>query len=404
MKAVHPYLRRIPTRFISLAVVGLALTGCLSDSKDDKTPPPDRVDVQTTPTPTPIAPISRAAILTGAQEQVPVVTNATGYASVVVDPATRGITGSVTFTGMTATVAHIHPGVAGTSGAPVVALTVDNATHSATIPAGTVLTQAQYDDLLAGKFYFNVHSSTNSGGEIRGQIGRVVMKATLTGAQETPTAVTTTATGTAMVVVDPITRDISGSVSTTGIVGTAAHIHTGAVGVGGAPAVALTVGTDSATVPANTVLTQTQYDNLLAGKLYVNVHSTTNPGGEIRGQIGPVAMVATLSGAQEVPAVTTTASGKAVFAVDPVTRELSGGVGYTGLSATVAHIHTGAAGVSGPPAVTLRVDGNTSTATVPAGTVLTQAQYDALLTGGLYVNVHSTTFGAGEIRGQVVAP
>jgi hypothetical protein len=140
------------------------------------------------------------------------------------------------------------------------------------------------------------------------------------------------------------------------------------------------------------------------GKLYFNVHSAANAAGEIRGQIGPVAMVATLDGAQEVPAVTTTASGKAVFVVDPVTRMLSGGVGYTGVTATSAHIHTGATGATGAAAVTLTVDSNTNTATVPANTVLTQTQYDDMLAGNLYVNVHSTTFSSGEIRGQIGVP
>jgi len=392
MKAGHPYLRNIPAQFISLALVSLTLAGCPTDNKKDPV-------VETT-----AAPITQTAILSGAQETATVATNATGYASVVVDPTTRAITGSITFTGLTATNAHIHTGAAGANGAVAVGLTVDNTTHSATIPAGTVLTQAQYDDLLAGKLYFNVHSSTNTSGEIRGQLGRVVMKATLDGTQEA-TPVMTAATGTAMVVVDPVTLGASGSVSTTGITATAAHIHTGAVGAGGAAAVTLTLGTDSATVPANTVLTQTQYDNFLAGKLYINVHSMANTGGEIRGQIGPVAMVATLTGAQEAPtAVTTTASGKAVFVVDPVTRALSGGVGFAGLSATTAHIHTGAVGASGAAAVALMVDNNTSTATVPASTVLTQTQYDDLLAGNLYVNVHSTTNMGGEIRGQLDRP
>lgn len=387
---MNTLLRSLPAQFVALALLSFTLSGCLDDDK--------KVDA-------PAESITRTAILSGTQETTPVTTNATGYGSVVVNPTTRSITGSITFTGMTATAAHIHPGAAGTNNAPLITMTVDNTTHSATIPAGTVLTQTQYDDLLAGNFYFNVHSSMNTGGEIRGQIGRIVLKAMLDGAQQTPT-VTTTAAGTAMVVVDPVTLGISGSVTYTGVTATSAHIHTGEVGANGAVAAILTINesTGTATIPVGEVLTQAEYDDLRAGKLYFNIHSMANVSGEIRGQIGPVAMIATLDGAQQTPAVTTTGSGKAVFVVDPVTRMLSGGVGFSGVNATAAHIHTGAAGTNGATAVTLTVDGNTSTATVPANTVLTNTQYDALLAGNLYVNIHSTTYATGEIRGQLARP
>ena len=161
MRAGHLQLRNIPARFITLALVGFTLVGCLHDNKDDKA---------TTTDPVLKPSITQTAILSGVQQTTSVATNATGYGSVVVDPNTRGLTGSVTFTGVTATNAHIHTGAAGANGAIAVGLAVDNSTHTATIPVGTVLTQAQYDDLLAGKLYFNVHSSANSGGEIRGQV------------------------------------------------------------------------------------------------------------------------------------------------------------------------------------------------------------------------------------------
>ncbi len=404
MKARH---RNFPAQLISLALLGLALAGCLHD---------DKKAANDTPPVVPAAPITRTAILTGAQEValLPVVTNAAGYGSVVVDPTTLAITGSITFTGVNASAAHIHTGAAGANGTFFVTLTINAATHSATIPSGTVLTQAQYDDLLAGNLYFNVHSSTNSGGEIRGQIGRVVMQATLNGAQEVPENLLTQAAGTAIVIVDPLTLGITGRATYTGIsaANAAAHIHTSAAGANGPIAITLTgnISAGTATIPANTVLTQTQYDDLRAGKLYFNVHN--NNLGEIRGQIGPVVMVATPNGAQQVsPVTTTTASGKGVFVVDPVTRTLSGGVGFVGLIASGAHIHTGAIGINSPPGfeVALTVDNNVSTAIVPTGmavppTVLDSIQYNNLLTGNLYVNIHSASYPNGEIRGQLGHP
>jgi len=365
----------------------LVLAGCGAGSDDDHQEMPAGL-------------VTKTAILTGAQETTAVTTNAVGYGSVVVDPMSLAISGSITFTGLTAGTAHIHAGAAGANGASFVDLTVDNATHSATIPANTILSPERYDDLLAGKLYFNVHNTdVGNPGVIRGQIGRVVMKASLDGAQA---GVTTTAAGTATFVVDPVTKIITGSSTFTGVTATGAHIHRGS---NGGTAVVLDHATTAGTasVPASSKLTDTDYNDLLAGKLYVNIHSSANGAGEIRGQIGPVAMVATLNGTQEVPAVTTTASGKAVFVVDPVTRALSGGVGYAGVTATSAHIHTGATGTPGDPVVTLVVDTN-NTATVPPNTVLTPDQYAALLAGNLYVNVHSSANPTGEIRGQLGNP
>jgi hypothetical protein len=178
--------------------------------------------------------------------------------------------------------AHIHTGAAGTNGAVAVGLTLG--AGSAAIPAGTVLSEAQYADLQAGNLYFNVHSSDYPTGEIRGQIGRLVRVATLNGTDEVP-PVTTSATGNAIVAVHPQTRAITGVSSYSGITATNAHVHTGAVGANGAIAIGLTLGTNSAMVPASTTLTETQFADLIADNLYVNIHSAANPTGEIRGQL-----------------------------------------------------------------------------------------------------------------------
>lgn len=395
MKTRDRLLRKVPFGFAVLVLIAVNLIGCGSDNDSD--PVPLVPDIPSSDQ------ITKAAILTGAQETPSVTTSATGFGSVVVNSTTRAISGEFNFTGVTATAAHIHTGAAGVAGAPAITLTVDNANFSATVPAGTVLNQTQYDDLMAGNLYVNVHSATNPGGEIRGQLGRIVMTATLNGGQETP-AVVTAANGTGRVVVDPETRGISGGITFSGVVATAAHIHTAAAGIAGPVAITLTLGVESATVPAGTVLTQQQYDDLLAGKLYFNVHSISNPGGEIRGQIGPVAMVAMLDGAQEVPAVTTAATGQGVMVVDPVTRAMSGGVVFSGVVPTASHIHTGAPGVSGGIAVPLTLGAGGISAVVPPGTLLTQEQYDDLVAGNLYVNVHSAANPGGEIRGQLETP
>lgn len=107
----------------------------------------------------------------------------------------------------------------------------------------------------------------------------------------------------------------------------------------------------------------------------------------------------TLSGAQEVPANTSTASGSGDIRV-AADRGVSGGVRYTGMLATVAHIHEGTAGANGPVIVPLLKTGEGMFA-VPPNTVLTPSQQASYQAGKLYVNVHSDTYPAGEIRAQL---
>ena len=106
-----------------------------------------------------------------------------------------------------------------------------------------------------------------------------------------------------------------------------------------------------------------------------------------------------LSGSQEVPAVTTSASGSGTITVGD-DMSISGSVMTTGIAGTAAHIHMAAAGQNGPVAVALTKSGDSGWA-VPAGAKLTDAQFAAFKAGNLYVNVHSDANMGGEIRGQI---
>ena len=109
---------------------------------------------------------------------------------------------------------------------------------------------------------------------------------TLSGDQVTP-AVTTSASGSGTITIGD-DHSVSGSVTTTGVAGTAAHIHMAAAGQNGPVIVPMTKSGDNTwTVQAGAKLTDQQYDAFKAGNLYVNVHSAAHPGGEIRGQLKP---------------------------------------------------------------------------------------------------------------------
>jgi CHRD domain-containing protein len=111
-------------------------------------------------------------------------------------------------------------------------------------------------------------------------------KVTLSGAQEVP-PVKTDASGTAQIKVAS-DKTVSGSATTTGINGVAAHIHQGASGRNGPVIISLTKGANGNwSVPAGAKLTDAQYEAYKAGDLYVNVHSAAHKGGEIRAQLKP---------------------------------------------------------------------------------------------------------------------
>jgi hypothetical protein len=106
-----------------------------------------------------------------------------------------------------------------------------------------------------------------------------------------------------------------------------------------------------------------------------------------------------LTGAQEVPPVNTQASGTAQVTVAP-DLTVTGSITTTGINATAAHIHTGAAGSNGPVIVPMTKSGD-NTFVFPSGAKLTPAQAEALKAGGLYLNVHSAANPGGEIRAQI---
>jgi hypothetical protein len=105
-----------------------------------------------------------------------------------------------------------------------------------------------------------------------------------------------------------------------------------------------------------------------------------------------------LTGAEEVPPVSTSAMGDGSFTVAS-DGSVKGSVTTTGVQGMAAHIHQGAKGQNGPVVVPLTKSGDTYTA--PDSTKLNEAQMSAFKAGNLYVNVHSAANKGGEIRAQL---
>lgn len=112
-----------------------------------------------------------------------------------------------------------------------------------------------------------------------------IFAATLAGTQEVPPNASG-ATGSGTVTVDAATRAMTATVTTTGVVGTAAHIHNGAPGVSGPVVFPLTETPAGSGLWVTTVtLSVDEFNLLIAGNYYFNIHSLAFPDGEIRGQI-----------------------------------------------------------------------------------------------------------------------
>ncbi len=112
------------------------------------------------------------------------------------------------------------------------------------------------------------------------------VKVKLTGDQEVP-AVASSATGVGTIVIKD-DKSVSGSIKTTGIAGTVAHIHLAEPGKNGPPIITLTKTAENAwSVPDAAKLSDEQYKAFKEGNLYVNIHSAEHKGGEIRTQLKP---------------------------------------------------------------------------------------------------------------------
>jgi hypothetical protein len=380
------------------------------------------------------AEIKFSAILSGRNENPANTSTATGTIDGIFDPWSRSVAFRIEFSGLTvnATAAHFHSAPAGTNG-PVVVDFVSQGfptgVRSGEFVKVLTLTEAQAVDLMTGNLYVNIHNASFPGGEIRGQIrygtqlnvSPVELSARMSGAQEVP-ANASTARGSFDGIFDPYSRVIAFHFEYSGLTAnaSASHFHIAAAGSNGGVTVdfvsqGFQTGSTSGEYVRVITLTEAQADALIAGRMYVNIHNSAFPGGEIRGQIlydkplfQAVPVNGTFSGAQEVPANASTATGTVAGSYDPRSGLLGLKVTYAGLTAnaSAAHIHRAARGVNGGVIIDFSPLGFTfgaQSGTFSKVILLNATQAADLLAGNLYVNIHNASFPGGEIRAQLNA-
>lgn len=218
-----------------------------------------------------------------------------------------------------------------------------------------------------------------------------------------------TASGTGELTFNLVTGAVTGGVTTNGIVATLAHIHRGYAGTAGPVIVNFVqngANPNRWEPQAGSMLTADQVSDLIAGRLYVNVHSAAYPVGEIRGQLRPDninVVFTTLNGNAVVPPVVTTASGVAATTVDALATNATVHVNATGVDdATEAHVHKAAAGANNATVlIALTKDPAAAGHWSAERQALSAADRTDFTANGWYVDVHTPANAAGAIRGQI---
>lgn len=287
------------------------------------------------------------------------------------------------------------------------------------------------ENIEKGEVYFTVRTKAHTTGEIRGQVAKTqerIFIAEMNGAKNVPVS-NSTATGLTLFRLSDDDSTLTAYAAYSGLDSIASvHLHRG-----------------SRTANADTLPTEPQADwksslsgsylkvahkvssfsnpgnvlkDLYRASLYTNVHTKAYPTGAIRSQIlVPFRIGAAffLEGAQETPAVTTKAFGAGVVTMDPD----SGNVQYSlvadslGSAFTLAHFHKQVEGTAGGVVLDIgpafKVKPDTMTGLIATGLWVatqpsqpfTKALAKAFAAESLYVNIHSKSNGAGEIRGQI---
>ncbi len=368
------------------------------------------------------------AFLSGSQSVPSIFTLGNGNVTATLDGSELTVEGSFSDLDSDYTNSHIHLGLAGINGGVEIGLNpeLDGDNRGGTFDETHTLEADDIEALEAREFYINIHTENNPGGAIRGQLlpeADAYYRANITGSQSNPQIVTE---GYGSLVFERHGDDlvVTGAFSDLSSDYTNSHIHEGFVGTNGGVIQGLEPTFDTENDEGiyeagnNTyTLSGEQWDQLLTRELYVNIHSNNHPGGEIRGQITPMAtafMTATLTSGQAMPPINTEGFGKAYLELTHDSLVVTGS--FSGLSAeiTVAHIHDGITGTNGGVRVGLELDlddeqtsgrfmaaDNTILAEDIEGEDLMDV-IDDLSARLTYVNVHTDNYPGGEIRGQVL--
>ncbi|HEX8411148.1 MAG TPA: CHRD domain-containing protein [Thermoanaerobaculia bacterium] len=177
-----------------------------------------------------------------------------------------------------------------------------------------------------------------------------------------------------------------------------AHVHRAPAGSNGP--IAFDLGDPVSPLEAVWNMTPADVADLAAGRLYVNIHASGRPDGEIRGQILPRTVDRfnfTANASQEVPPTDSRATGQCLADLGDNPASLFVQCTHNVAAPTMIHLHAAPPGVDGPVIADFPLT-STFQGTVP----LTPRLIADFAAGFLYVNIHSADYETGEIRGQLL--
>ncbi|MDQ3101011.1 MAG: CHRD domain-containing protein, partial [Bacteroidota bacterium] len=355
------------------------------------------------------------ADMSGMQEVPMVMTDGRGLATFLLAKHNGKLTYRVVVNGLSGPItgAHLHMGAMGEVGDIVLDL-------GDGIMGNTIMGETDPTDILEalmdGDLYINVHTAMHPGGEIRGQVMMVhgvPFDSWLDGMQEVP-EVMTMGHGVASVVATADLDSIWYDVQLHGLTGPAqgAHFHLGDPGMNGDVVVDLTSGIMGDRIQGwltTTGLNDPLINQLLRGSIYINVHTEMHPNGEIRGQVYRYmreGYTVDLSGTNEVPMNMSTATGGGIVTVDRDQTNAHIMVVTDAMDVQAAHLHEAMEGEIGDVIFDLGPglmnNGIFMYWTEMSATPFVTANSVSLRNNMVYVNVHTTAFPDGEVRGQVM--
>lgn len=395
--------------------------------------------------------------------------DATGQASISYDPATEMLTitgsfsdlssalfpvGGADSTGTPESAMHVHVAGVGRNGPIAFNLNVvDNGDGSGTFSREIAITPEQRALFADAGYYINLHTTANPSGELRGQLNVDSAQFDIVDAtnvmsedQEVGTVPADgPATGNVEVLFDGLTKMLRvegtfsglssdlmpvGGTDSAGNPESAIHLHNALAGQNGGIVRNLTVvdnGDGTGSFSGHFTLSDEEIAELRADALYVNLHTTANPSGELRGQLSvgqDVTDIVTngipMSEAQEVG--TTVADGpatgefKATLDADTliltVTGSFSGlssallpvgGMDSAGNAESAIHVHEAPSGSNGPIFRNLSVVDNGDGSGTFSGRFQLASEEEAreFAADQYYVNLHTVDNPGGELRGQI---
>ena len=354
-------------------------------------------------------------------DQAGITTDAVGIGSFMLNSTMDTICYEISVNGLSGiiTAIHLHNAPVGMMGPVVIDL---GAGIDGNIVKGSITGTELSDHLmnfLKGELYINLHTMANAGGEIRGQVylekdmlfeakADTMQQNHTVNAPMNPVGLGSFTLGQNKKMINYmfVGTDLTGMI-------TAAHLHYGAMGSDGGVAVDLSSGIMMG-MPVikgsfDASMVTGFVDSLMAGKVYLNVHTMMNAAGEVRGQLmmnNGIAFDAMLDTMQQNMPVMGMNNGMGVghfklnYSMDTLWYDILVD-GMTG-PITAIHMHDGIVGMNGGVMIDMsagisgnRVQGMVLTAELP------QPRIAKFLRGGAYVNVHTAMNPAGELRGQM---